>query len=471
MRFFILLLLPLALSAEFYYSGGKKHTLHAIKKTKALSQQRLFSFQSEQGKKLSYYDKIIVAYDDMSIKEEIEKRYQLTHCKTLTKEMFLYQVQTPTKTLDIANSIYEENGVKLSHPDFQRTKSIRALTTDPHSSHAWHLKDEVAYNHADINIEQAWQYTKGAGVKVAVYDEGIDITHEDLKKNILKYANFNDTTTNNPYLPDDTAHGTACVGLIAAAENYHGSVGVAPESSVYAVRYSDSNVSMDIIAYQWMMDEGVSVISNSWGTYNMVDAFEEVLRELATQGRNGKGIVIIFASGNDSYDLDNDTLYNQILRTSSTIADESESPYVTSISASTINNRVAAYSNHGNSVDFAAPGGSSEIGLYTTDTTGATGYTTTNYNNNFTGTSAAAPLVAGTVTLMLSVNPDLTRTEVLQILKVTAQKIGDYNYDEEGHNNYLGYGKIDAGLAVEMAIMLKKSKLKNFARRIYNTIN
>jgi subtilisin family serine protease len=455
-----LISLHLTIYADFYYSGGKKHIIKKIKTPRSISNRSIDSYMTDDGTKLSVNNQIIVSFSDISVQKDVEKRYNLHLLKKLTSKMYLYSVKDASKTVEIANSIYNEKGVQFSHPDFIKEKRSRALTSDPYVYKAWYLKDEYYYNGSDINVEQAWRYSKGQGVKVAVYDNGIDIDHPDLKENIVAFENFNDPDSNIPYSDDDENwHGTACAGIISASENYIGSVGIAPRASLYAIGYSKDNVSKDIEAFAWLMKEGVSIINNSWGSYKNLDAYNEIFKELATYGRDGKGIILVFAAGNNQNggkNLDNED-----------IDDESESPYVLSIAASTRNNTIANYSNYGSAVDFTAPGGNSSYGLFTTDARGSLGYTNYEYTENFMGTSAAAPVVSATIALMLSTNPKLTRDDVTEILKFTADKIGNYAYDHNGHNNHWGYGKINAGKAVALANTYGKSQLKNFAHTMF----
>jgi len=455
--------LHLTLYAGFYYSGGKKHILKEVKNSRDHLNSNIYTYQTANDMKVSVGNKLIVSFSDLNIQKNIEKKYNLTLEKALTDTMFLYSINDSSKTVEIANSIYIEKGVKFSHPDFKRKKIPRALTKDPYVDKAWYLKDNY-YHKNDINIEEAWKYTKGKGIKIAVYDKGIDIDHPDLKKNIIAFENFNDPDSNIPYSNDDKNwHGTSCAGIISASENNIGSVGIAPEAALYAVGYSESEISKDIDAFKWLMEEGVSVINNSWGSYENLDAYSEIFKELATKGRDGKGIILVFAAGNGTnnigYNLD-DTDIN----------DESESPYVISIAAATRRNKIASYSNYGSAVDFTAPGGDSIDGLFTTDARGKLGYTNYDYTPNFIGTSAAAPVVSATVALMLSANPNLTREEIIGILKSTADKLGNYTYDENGHNNHWGYGKINTGKAVRVAYEHGRSDLKNFVRTIFTEL-
>jgi subtilisin family serine protease len=450
----------IAYADNFYYSGGKKHIIKKIKTNRTYQSNNQNSFQTENGSTIIVNKNLILNYSDKSIQKKIENRYNLKLIKKLTDTMFLYSIKDASKTIEIANRLYEEDGVAFCHPDFQRKKKPRTVTHDPYAWDAWHLKDEDYDNGSDINIEKAWRYNKGEGIKIAVYDKGIDIDHPDLRENIYAFKNYNDPYSDIPYAIDDSKwHGTACTGIIAASENGIGSVGIAPQSSIYAIGYSESNISKDIEAFNWLMKEGVSIINNSWGSYSSLDAYTEIFKELATKGRDGKGILLVFAAGNEGENLDKPD-----------INDESESEYVISVAASTRKNTIASYSNYGSAIDFTAPGGDSRFGIFTTDARGSKGYNNGDYNRNFVGTSAAAPMVSATIALMLAENPKLTREDVVKILKFTANQYGEYEYDKNGHNVHWGYGKIDAGAAVELAHSYGNSKLKNFARTMFTEL-
>jgi subtilisin family serine protease len=92
------------------------------------------------------------------------------------------------------------------------------------------------------------------------------------------------------------------------------------------------------------------------------------------------------------------------------------------------------------------------LGIMTTDRTGADGYDANgNYTGIFGGTSAATPLVAGVVGLILSRNPNLTQRQVRRILKSTVDRIGPEPYDARGRNDRYGFGRINAFEAVRAA--------------------
>ncbi len=469
---FILTIFSISAFGDFYYYKGKKQEL-TPEKTRALNPNGIKYYRTKTGTKIGVNDQIIVYFNDLNRAKDIEKRFNLTLVKKLDNFMFLYKT-TSKDTLKVANEIALQNGIKFSHPDFLIQKKSRTL--DPLYNKSWHLKNSGkpingiwTKKGADINAEGAWKITKGAGVKVAIFDDGIDIRHEDLKDGIIAFENYEEFTndpTPNPI--EENWHGTACAGLVGARENDKGSVGVAPEADLLAMRIPSVSVSRTIDSFNWAYNQKADIITNSWGTYESLDAYDEIFKKLATKGRDGKGMLIFFAAGNDGRNLD-----------SYGINDESESEYVISIVASTEDDTLASYSNYGSSVDFTAPG--SEYGLVTTDVMGELGYNKAgNYTDSFKGTSAATPIAAGVGALILSANPNLTREQVIDILKKSSKKLGNIPYIN-GRNNYWGYGRIDAAVAVKKAKDLLKPKvelknnpttikLHNFAYKMFKSI-
>ncbi|MCC7376549.1 MAG: S8 family serine peptidase, partial [Verrucomicrobiales bacterium] len=123
-------------------------------------------------------------------------------------------------------------------------------------------------------------------------------------------------------------------------------------------------------------------------------------------------------------------------------------PNAISVGASTDCDRRSDYSEYGPETDFVAPSNGGWNDVTTLDPTGAVGYSTSDYTTGFGGTSSATPLAAGVGALLLSVNPNLTATQVRDTMRNTADKIGPVPY-VAGFNNEYGYGRINARAALD----------------------
>lgn len=421
-------------SDDFYFTKGKKVF---IKKSHSRGLDNVYI--GEHNTTLKVSGEIIVNFKNIALKDKIKKKYNLIEIKNLYDNIYLFKVKNIEKTLDIANKIYENEDVIFSHPNFKIKPQKRTL--DPYYKDAWHLHGNNSKTH--INIEEAFIFTKGANTKVGIYDDGIDIYHEDLIRN-MALAKKDDKVSPASF-SFSRRHGTQVVGVLSAMENNKGSVGVAPKSKIHFIEYESP---IDYVKTYEMFDYldklGVPIIINSWGTYHAHDYFYNFIKKLATKGRNGKGLIIIFASGNNGYDYDKDL----------SLVDESESEYVISVSATDRNGKLAYYSSRGKSIDISAPGGDfgNKNGIITTSIN-------SRYDKYFIGTSASVPMVGGSLALALDINPDLTRDDLLDILNKTSSKIGDTPYIN-GKNKYFGYGLLNAGKIVKEAILSYEKSLK-----------
>jgi subtilisin family serine protease len=151
---------------------------------------------------------------------------------------------------------------------------------------------------------------------------------------------------------------------------------------------------------------------------------------MATKGRDGKGILMVFASGNDGKEVFND---------------ESMLETVIGVGASDEDNLRAIYSNVGAGLDIVAPGGYN-LGITTTNyrDDGNSAFIRSEDPDGFIGTSASTPIVSAALALLLEKNPQLTRQQVQQRIKDSTDKIGNVEYIE-GHNPYYGHGKLNVG--------------------------
>ena len=347
------------------------------------------------------------------------------------------------------------NSVSTNPPSTPTTPvSSTQASGEPYYKYAWHLDaannalNDAGYTinpSADIHIQEAWSVTKGAGVKVAVIDDGFEVGHEDLQSNIIAMYNADDGSQNVAYSGNDGTHGNTCAGFIVSPVNGVGIVGVAPDSKLIAIKQESSSDADLIRAFEYAKNQGAKVISCSWGTSQVSQAVETEMKSLYNAG-----ITVLFASGNDGKSLDTNGIH-----------DESEVEWVIGVGASGENNDVTSYSDYGSNIDILAPGGDTDrsSGILGIDDMGAKGggnqLGLVNNNYSFTdGTSFACPVATGVVALMYSVNPSITPKRVREILIQTAEKVGgtsQYGSNGFDKSKKRAYGKINANQAVATA--------------------
>jgi len=176
----------------------------------------------------------------------------------------------------------------------------------------------------------------------------------------------------------------------------------------------------------------------------------DILHYAATEGRDGKGIVIIFAAGNGNESISDSDTFDGFAAHKDVIS-------VGSVNAAGYR---AEYSDFGEDLDIVAPSCDfsaenfygdwtdrfTKDGIWTTDNSGEFGYKPGDYESDFCGTSASAPMIAGVAGILLSLNPDLTREELYAILIETADKVSprEEDYDENGFSIYYGYGRVNS---------------------------
>jgi len=254
---------------------------------------------------------------------------------------------------------------------------------------------------------------KGYGVKVAVLDTGIDLNHPDLR--VFGGKSFVSAT-----YQDDHGHGTHVAGTIAAQDNGEGVVGIAPEAQLYALKVLNSsgagNWSDVAAAIEWCIDNGMDVISMSLGGTS-----GDPLIQAAVAEAYGTGILLTAAAGNSG----------TANGTGDTVVYPARYPEVIAVAAVDSNDNRALFSSTGPAVELAAPG----VNIPST-------YLGSSYKT-LSGTSMAAPHVAGLAALVKSTYPFLTNQEIRQKLVETANDLGNV-----GRDPWYGYGLINAPAAV-----------------------
>lgn len=301
---------------------------------------------------------------------------------------------------------------------------------DPRLGEQWHLKNtgqSGGTTGEDTRAQQAWASTKGEGARIAVIDEAIELTHPDLRPNLVEGASNSYRLTNrdSPWpLPcgaddDQDGHGTAVAGLIAARDgNAYGVAGVAPRAALVGFDALSSGTDADIADALTRGSEAIGVYHNSWGSpddgalHAADQVFAQSIRDGLKDGRGGKGAVYVFSAGNGG-----------CFRRPGGVCQADDANYdgyvnglgVVAVCAVDHHGSRAPYSEAGANLTVCAPSSGQTGNVVTTALLGRT-------RTDFSGTSASAPMVSGVVALMLSVNPALTWRDVRLILASTARR-------------------------------------------------
>ncbi|MBC7361174.1 MAG: peptidase S8 [Candidatus Aminicenantes bacterium] len=288
---------------------------------------------------------------------------------------------------------------------------------------------------ADIKITGTWDYGKGdPNVLIAVLDTGVDYTHPDLANKVISTGR--DFVNNDYDAFDDHWHGTHVAGIIAAeTNNSEGIAGVAWNCRILPGKVISADGEGD---YSWLIDAliwaadytsgqaKVQVINMSLGGTEPSQALEEALKYAYN-----KGIVLVAAAGNHSAPEDPTFV----------LYPAAYDQYCLAVGASDYNDQIADFSNYGTQLDVAAPG----VWVLSTYPVSQTepGYLPYAFAS---GTSMAAPHVAGFAALIKSAKPWLTPADIVKIIKYTPDDVNSTEYP--GKDDYAGYGRINTERAV-----------------------
>ena len=375
--------------------------------------------------------------------------------KVLTKLNFapnLYEVVAQGREDALAASLelHEDDRFILAEPAFIEHIPQRFRPTDPRYTDQWQWNNTGQNGGAigaDVSAEEAWDVTRGAGIRMAVIDNGFDADHEDLVAGVSAMSGFFFTsggvttfvqsTTGMP----DSNHGTFCAGIVGARQNdTHGGCGAAPECELIliaalpdqvgtqttlarAVAYAANPTSeVSSAAATDSADILVSSLGPNGAVWELSATLELALEAAGTNGRSGRGLTIFWAASNGN---NVDVTLDEVVSHDDVIA----------VVRSDRNDQEHNAA-RGPTVELIAPG----VNVFSTES--GNGYGTS------TGTSFAAPCAAGCAGLALSMNPALTRDELRQIMRDTADKIGGVVYDANGHNDDYGFGRVNAHQAV-----------------------
>lgn len=301
----------------------------------------------------------------------------------------------------VARAFAARPEVEFAEPDLRVPPD--ATPNDPFYASEWHL--------GAISAPTAWDYTTGSpNVIIAILDSGVFAGHPDLTDKIVPGWNTYDNTADTS---DVYGHGTAVAG--AAAASTHNGVGVASVAwgcRIMPMRVTDTSgygySSAISAALTWAADHGARVANISFKMSTSTTV------KTAAQYFASKGGVVCVSAGNDA-----------------TFTTAADNPYVLTVTASQSGDTLATFTSTGNNTDLAAPG----VSVYTTNRSGGYSFGS--------GTSFSAPIVAGAAALVISVAPQLSSSEVMDVLKRSADDFGPAGWDAGW-----GAGRLNVGRAL-----------------------
>jgi len=470
-------------------------------------------------------DRINIRVDNKIKAYEIAHKFHLVNPSELGEGLFQFTLSSRTRCnpLKLQARIEERSEVIYAEPE----PFIQIQRCSSKLEPQWHLNGDPTnhISHVNINAAKAWKIEKGSSnITLAILDDGFELKHPDLIEGIVHPSDFAayadiPPSPSEDLLPLDEKpypvrevgdyHGTPCAGLaIGRGKKYIS--GVAPGCAWMPVRtrfgFIAQNTTLRIFQY---LSKYADVVSCSWGAQQTPlsvpsAAAIEIFEKLTTSGgKNGKGLVICFAAGNQNlpthlsaeknlrgmeyYDEQGQRL-GTFFRNRPIHSFWPELPGVIVVGSISSKGRKSLYSSWGPNLTVVAPSDNYHpSGISTRSNFEDRTLTTADneyhgrglaevgvahkeyglFTTEMGGTSGATPQVAGVCALIKSVNPSFSAAEVVSILQDSADKASidrtlDNNdlhnnkeqtgaFNADGHSEWFGYGLVDANSAVSLA--------------------
>ena len=293
----------------------------------------------------------------------------------------------------------EEDGVCEAHRDVPTDEARPQAETVPPGV-------------SQIGAPQAWDASRGQGIKVVILDTGIDARHPDLAPNVKGAVSF---------VPDETphdgnGHGTHAAGIVAAAETGAGIIGVAPAASLYNVKVlansGSGQWSWMISGIQWCISNRMDIVSIQFGAASMPTAVE-----LICNAAWAKGLLVIATAGVGGPDM-------------GTVAAPARFKNVIAVSAVDSADVITRFSGRGPEVELCAPG----INVLSTKPGGE--------YQSWSGTAGACAHVSGAAAVAWGSHRFATNVEIWNLMAGTARPLGTPGWDPQ-----YGYGRVQADQA------------------------
>lgn len=352
---------------------------------------------------------------------------------SLIDGLHLYEFDPEIDVMEAIKLVSADESVLYAEPDYIYQTALAPQFNDPEYKKLWGLENNGQTNgkvDADINAESMWEIETGSkDVVIGIIDTGVDYSHKDLSENMWKNPNeiagnskdddnngFVDdiyginAIKNNGDPMDDNRHGTHVAGTIGAISNNElGVLGVAHHVQIAACKFlsksgtgsiSDAIECMQYFAELKSRKENpvnLVAVNNSWGGGSFSQAMLDAIKT-----HEKLGILFIAAAGNASNNNDSYSFYPATYNVKNII----------SVAATDHNDELAYFSNYGKkTVHIAAPG----AGILST--------LPNNEYGSLSGTSMAAPHVAGLTAIIASHFPDLKYAGIKNLVLAGGQKV------------------------------------------------
>ncbi len=293
--------------------------------------------------------------------------------------------------------------IKYIQPNY--VYSMAQAPNDTHYPNQNYLKQ--------IHAEKGWDQFTDSNVTIAILDTGVDLEHPDLKANLVKGINLQDKDKSPQ---DDNGHGTNIAGIVAAVgNNFIGIAGVTWKVKIMPIKVLQADGKGDSfivgLGIRYAVDHGAKIV--------LLSAGEPIFTPFMSEAVNYAGkndVLIVAASGNEGSQINYPAAFHNVL----------------SVGAVNSLDKYVSYSNYGQQLDVVAPGEA----IYTTALGG-------DYTIN-SGTSMAAPQVAGLAALLFQKYPDMSAREVAEMIKFTTDDV-----EKPGWDVKTGYGRINVEKALD----------------------
>lgn len=279
---------------------------------------------------------------------------------------------------------------------------------------AWRWTTESLWNLKQIEAQEAWSSSTGAGIIVAVLDTGIDMTHPEFAGQI--HGEPVDLINDGKFMADDSGHGTHVSGVIAAKADNGGITGVAHGARILPVKVFNrsGNTTIEIVVEGMYAaaDKGAKIINMSMGKHSYNQVLEDAVADLYS-----RGVLVFAAAGNLGSNI---------------ISYPAAYPFAVAVGATDRNEKLATFSNYGDLLSFSAPGDEvlSTFPVTATNPSGA---------GVLSGTSMATPHAAAVAALVWAKHPSWTPGQVINAMISGVRDLG-----EAGKDKYFGHGQVNA---------------------------